>query len=711
MADQNRNKGNIPRYQPTMDVRMLAKESDRAARGSASIKMCNFAWYLHDFVFERASGKWIKAASTQNDNAFEEPILALEQDDQLNDQDELSALSGADMNRIAPRYFLKCPRALAAVQKELAGLLKVHNGQAALELTSERDPRWRKNRRVHSMIVTKRKSTSEFKARLVLRGDTISEQDTAFASAPTACRGSVPMLLTWAVVFELAVYMVDISQAFLQADELAVAGKMITTVPPFVILPDVNAMPKCPESGMPLVNEKDIKVLSFDEYQRIPTEQKKSSFRRCLVTHRPLYGGRDAPLRWFLRLASALRKGGWGNTRSDVCTFTRHAKTSQGDAERLTSLIIVHVDDLLIASNAQDIDLLKVALKQFKLGPIYDLREERQMEYLGLELQQSVPGVIGMHQTRYIGDLKSISIEEVIKNQKWVISREMWKTLMKQIAGGLIWIGQTRFDSTAATTVLSTSMVSAASHTEKALAFLKSYNKALKMIQSNKDIIWLRSFWTGTTPTVSQLLETCSLFTFTDAGFGCLEGSFSTQGVVVAYGVAQKKETMVRANACLLRSQARKIHRVARSSLACEVLSISDGVDLSIWYQQYLFELLTGQFHCDTLSPSHTLPLLNPFLFGKTGTSLSGVDVEKTTVGTNKGEKSSASADCKLRNVMVVLNDEPTESVMCPNEVAGEYQTQIGGLVKSKSRYVTKRVGVDGEVILHRRRRSAAYCR
>ena len=265
--------------------------------------------YLMDLNLECASRKWIKASSRRSDKGFEESILALGKEDQLIDHGELNALSGADVGRIAPRYFPKRPRALSAVQKELAGLREVHNGQAAIELTSDRDQGWKRNRRLYIMTATRRNSTSEFKAIFAMRGDTISEHDTAFASAPTACRGSVPMLLTWTVVFNLSVFMVDISQAFLQAGDLSLPDKMVTTVPPYAILHDPDHLPRCVDSGMPLAVSKDIKVLSLNEYQSPPMGKKKSRFRRCLIARRPLYGGRDAPLRWFLRLASALRKG------------------------------------------------------------------------------------------------------------------------------------------------------------------------------------------------------------------------------------------------------------------------------------------------------------------------------------------------------------------------------------------------------------------
>ena len=74
------------------------------------------------------SPKWINAAPAQNDNGFVESITMPEQEAQLLDRRELGALSGADMNRIDPRYFPKFHRALNAVKKEVVGLMQVHNG-------------------------------------------------------------------------------------------------------------------------------------------------------------------------------------------------------------------------------------------------------------------------------------------------------------------------------------------------------------------------------------------------------------------------------------------------------------------------------------------------------------------------------------------------------------------------------------------------------
>ena len=124
----------------------------------------------------------------------------------------------------------------------------------------------------------------------MLRGDTVSEEEVSFASAPTAFRGSVQMILTTTAVFHLSLFVLDVSQEFLQSDELCEADKYVTSVPPFVSLPHPNDVPRCSTTGFPLVSEADIKVLDWDSYRGLPTDRKKSSFPKCLISHKPLYG-------------------------------------------------------------------------------------------------------------------------------------------------------------------------------------------------------------------------------------------------------------------------------------------------------------------------------------------------------------------------------------------------------------------------------------
>ena len=115
------------------------------------------------------------------------------------------------------------------------------------------------------------------------------------------------------------------------------------------------------------------------------------------------------------------------------------------------------------------------------------------------------------------------------------------------------------------------------------------------------------------------------LFSFPDAGFDSLAGSRSTQAAVIILGLATPLRNLAQARGCLLWAGASGITRVARPSLGAEVIALINALDVTVRYQSYIFELLTGQFRRDLLGPSDTLPLINPFLFGKSPTPLAEV--------------------------------------------------------------------------------------
>ena len=66
---------------------------------------------------------------------------------------------------------------------------------------------------------------------------------------------------------------------------------------------------KCPVSGTPTAQEIDIHVMERTEYKSKTKEELNKGFRVGLISHKPLYGGRDAPIRWYLKICAALRYG------------------------------------------------------------------------------------------------------------------------------------------------------------------------------------------------------------------------------------------------------------------------------------------------------------------------------------------------------------------------------------------------------------------
>ena len=161
----------------------------------------------------------------------------------------------------------------------------------------------------------------------------------------------------------------------------------------------------------------------------------------------------------------------------------------------------------------------------------------------------------------------------------------------------------------------------------KTLEYIKLYNKLVKELQQEADVIRFDKFRVQKMPSKSASIEELMLFVFADAGFNSLEGSMPTQSVVVVIGSALTRGDFVEGSGCVFRRNASKITRVVRSSLACESVGVGSDVYLPTRFQMYLLELAPGKFFKDVLSATDNLPILNPFIFGREETKLSRINV------------------------------------------------------------------------------------
>ena len=147
----------------------------------------------------------------------------------------------------------------------------------------------------------------------------------------------VNVLLSTAVNFGFELVRIDVSQAFMQADRVHPEERLVVILPKWIPIPWTNKI-FCPEE-----------------------ESTAPPATHGLITIRPLYGGRDAPLRWFLRLSTVLRKHGWAQLRSDVCLFTRRSYKN-----RLVGLLVVQVGDILCTANPSALKEFSEIMKTFK---------------------------------------------------------------------------------------------------------------------------------------------------------------------------------------------------------------------------------------------------------------------------------------------------------------------------------------------------------
>ena len=203
-----------------------------------------------------------------------------------------------------------------------------------------------------------------------MSGDTVSEEETAFNSAPATGRGGIATLLTFATYFPWNLATMDATQASLQSDDLSKKDRSVIIAPTFIRLPHPSTLPKCDRSGMAIVSEPNVEIAHWDVKKGLSTNELNRGRGLGLITHKPLYGGRDAPPRWYLEICSALRTGGWDRFRSDMCTFVKYVYDAEGNATKPPSGIIAHVGDLLSVSCGNDRILFQKAMSQFRTGEL-----------------------------------------------------------------------------------------------------------------------------------------------------------------------------------------------------------------------------------------------------------------------------------------------------------------------------------------------------
>ena len=194
----------------------------------------------------------------------------------------------------------------------------------------------------------------------------------------------------------------------------------------------------------------------------------------------PLYGGRDAPMRWFIALSERLRQHGFKQLKTDVCMF--HKFDSQGD---LMGMLIAHVGDLLFCGTDRFRKEAISAIQTFRTGEIETLTQESPIIFTGLLIELTHNGRILLPQQQYVDEMQLMSIDTYI-DSGGVTHPALLKSTFKQGIGYLIWLHQTRPDIGFAITQIATSVVEACESPTKAKALANLYNKIIKFAKNHQ---------------------------------------------------------------------------------------------------------------------------------------------------------------------------------------------------------------------------------
>ena len=495
-------------------------------------------------------------------------------------------LDGFDPSRIPPRIAFKLAPARAAIEREITDLLqpKAHEPPAMIEIDL-RDSRYTMVPRVHSTLVVKRKGIDSYKGRLCVRGDTVPLQTTAFVSSPTAHRCAVKLICALASQLSWVIHAIDVSQAFLQSSNLNPKDRVVVIPPNMIHLPWNGKLPP------------------------MHTDIGQRQNNRGFLLLRPLYGGRDAPMRWFLALSKRLREHGFTQLKTDVCMYTK--RDSHGE---LSGLLVAHVDDLLFCGTAQFRKDAIHAIQTFRTGEVETLTETTPIIFTGLLIEKEVSGTLLLSQQMYADELPLMHIAEYL-GPHGITNPAGLKSTFKQGLGALIWLHQTRPDIGFTITQIATQIVEGCSSKEKATHVMNLYNKIVKFVKNHPRKIHYCMFPTPFRPekTHPSSLLNWKLFVFTDAGFGTLSKNHSVESHVVILGDVISRDGVIKCHGVMLDHRCAKIHRVCRSTLAAEAHAAVTAVDVALWFQVLLIEIFTQKFDYRRLTPPTDFPLRNPF--------------------------------------------------------------------------------------------------
>ena len=377
------------------------------------------------------------------------------------------------------------------------------------------------------------------KARLVLRGFQDPDILNMKTASPTAGRTSRTMLLTVAVWMEWSVFCADVQAAFL-------SGKGFDRV----------LIVRLPMDCLPLVDGGQQKVYKKHLYMKM----KKSAYGLC-----------DAPLLWFQEAASRLTKRGWLSHPLDQCCFVLPSSKDQS----LTGMLILHVDDMLLAGSMQDAEFAQAVeflRKDFNFGKWDELSEDQSLKYCGGTILRNQHGIEVSYE-EYIKKLCPMTIHKGRKDEDSVTPQEV------SAARGLI--GALQWPATQGMPILCASMSIQAGEVPKGkVLHLRELNKTLRFAKSNAAVT-LKFLGCpagekkrGQAKSLSDLCLVC----YADAAFSVRSDHTSQGGFMILAcekGVLQGQKRP----ASIVAWRSFKVPRVCRSSLAAECQACATALE------------------------------------------------------------------------------------------------------------------------------------
>ncbi len=303
------------------------------------------------------------------------------------------------------------------------------------------------------------------------------------------------------------------------------------------------------------------KLLEREVYVTPPREAQSGSWKVWKLK-KALYGLNDAARQFYMSVEEQLYKLGLKRCSTDPALFIWEQK---GEVK---GLLATHVDDFMHCGVPEFDDIMDRLRKRFIAGKL----EEKSFAYVGFDIEQTEDCIL-LNQQHYMEDLPSKTVNPSRARQKEANLSKDENKLFRSLVGKCNWAARgTRPDLAYEVVDLSTKFNNAS---------VEDLVRVVKLVQK------LRSESGNAFIKYTKLgkLNHCYIVVMSDASFANMKDGVSSCGGHIVMFVGENN------NCCIIAWKSGKIKRVVRSTLAAEMLSLSEGLKHGIYIQHIVQEI------------------------------------------------------------------------------------------------------------------------
>ena len=170
--------------------------------------------------------------------------------------------------------------------------------------------------------------------------------------------------------------------------------------------------------------------------------------------------------------------------RSECCSFSRYTRNADQSVARISSFLIIYVDDILIAADSNDWKLFKQVMSEMEAGEVNYLNRWSAIDFFGGQFTRSGTDEIGIHMSKFASAMQEIPLADVYQKERFVLTEERANALCRQSVGSLLFAAQAHFEVSRDVALLSTSIADACRDVKKAKEFFIRYNRVVRTLKT-----------------------------------------------------------------------------------------------------------------------------------------------------------------------------------------------------------------------------------